>query len=384
MNLRVKLSGVALGPALVVWLAHAPLLASPERGAAQRAAAARASAGWAALESGNVAGAVRVADALLSASPRDHAAVLLKLSALASGGNPVEALDAYDRWREARRHEDPYLLALVAEAVLRQLATSSVELSIRLGAAEALAEHGVAGGAELVAKTAPTAGTAGAIALAKTGSAEGASAALESLPRLAGSAKTEAIQQVADARLAGAESALTRLLSDPDPMIRASAAQGLGRMGANGATAALLRLLNDPVGAVRQSAAPALVALGRSEGEPLVTAMLDSGVPDIVLAVAEALPNDVVRWQSHLSRVLEADDPIGRLRAARLLRNADRESAERVIRQGLESGNLAIREEAARTWTADGVPVATGDLKKLLRDPSAWVRLAAARALLDV
>jgi len=54
--------------------------------------------GWTALEAGRVSAAVSAADAVLQQRPHDHAAIVLKIQALASAADINAALDAYTTW----------------------------------------------------------------------------------------------------------------------------------------------------------------------------------------------------------------------------------------------------------------------------------------------
>jgi HEAT repeat protein len=144
----------------------------------------------------------------------------------------------------------------------------------------------------------------------------------------------------------------------------------------------VLPLLKDPSGEVRQGTALALAAAGRTEGDQLVDAMVGTGVSDLVLSVAEALPDQPARWEGAVRPLLEGDDPIDRLRAARVLQKADPEAARKTVQTGLSDANPAVREEAARSLAAlDAVP---GEpfVYRLLADPSAVVRLEAARVVM--
>jgi len=47
----------------------------------------------------------------------------------------------------------------------------------------------------------------------------------------------------------------------------------------------------------------------------------------------------------------------------------------------LADDNVAVREEAARSLADIGTAEGSADWRRLLSDPSAWVRLEAARAL---
>lgn len=255
---------------------------------------------------------------------------------------------------------------------------------LRLAAAELLVTHGVAGARALLTTAAQAAGPAGAAALARAGDPRAAQRAAATLPALQGSAKATAIDQLAGASDPAVIAAVTGLSADPDPMVRTAVAGALGQVSdGSAAVPALQRLLADPSGQVQQAAAIALVKLGDPQGEPLVEKMLASGVGDLVLAAAEALPNESARWADRVRPVLESEDPVERLRAAHLLRDVFPAEAASVLRDSLASDNVVLRDEAART-ALDGMPAAAGGWRQMLNDPSGWVRLAGARVLMDV
>ena len=72
---------------------------------------------------GRAAEAARIAEELLRQSPRDHAGATIVVLAAASSGAGA-ALDAYERWLDASRHEDAFILEPVARAVLQEIAAS--------------------------------------------------------------------------------------------------------------------------------------------------------------------------------------------------------------------------------------------------------------------
>jgi HEAT repeat protein len=110
--------------------------------------------------------------------------------------------------------------------------------------------------------------------------------------------------------------------------------------------------------------------------------MLATGIPDFVLAVAEALPEQPEKWEHAVRGLLDTESPIDRLRAARLIGATAPEDAARVVEQSLRDDNPAIRQEAARSLAA--VPSARlgDDLPRLLADGDVWVRLRAAATIL--
>ena len=109
--------------------------------------------------------------------------------------------------------------------------------------------------------------------------------------------------------------------------------------------------------------------------------MLTSGVPDIVLNAAEAMPEQPSRWQTAVEGLLDTENPVDRLRAARLLKDVRPDAARAVVTAGLGDPNLAIREEAARAIDTIGLPDNAPEWPKMLSDSSTWVRLEGARAL---
>ncbi len=335
-------------------------------------------AGWTAFEAGRFTAAVSAADAVLQQHPHDHAAIVLKIQALASATDISGALDAYSAWSAAHRQPDLHLLGITAEAVLRQIGASGPEMSQRVAALEALATSGDKESAETLVRLGPSAGVEGQAARARLGDPAAAAALAK---RLADNPRdVEMIHELGGIKAPAVEEALIRLLDDADATTRASAADALARGGSDTAAEPLLKALSDPESGVRQSAAVALAALGRPEGSELVDRMLQSGVPDLVLSVAEALPSEPGRWQDTVQPLLETENPVDRLRAARLLGNNSPDAA-RVLTAALIDENVAVREEAARLMSELGAMDASTDWRRLLNDPSAWVRLGAARAL---
>jgi HEAT repeat protein len=82
--------------------------------------------------------------------------------------------------------------------------------------------------------------------------------------------------------------ALRAAMAEANPVLRARAADALGRVGAEGSEAvdALLQALRDDDYFVRESAAKALARLGRSEALPLLAAMRDGDEAESNRAVA--------------------------------------------------------------------------------------------------
>jgi len=334
--------------------------------------------GWTALEAGRVSAAVSAADAVLQQRPHDHAAIVLKIQALASAADINAALDAYTTWTSTHREPDLHLLGIAAEAVLEQIATNGPEMAQRVVALETLAGAGDKGAAETLAGLGPSAGVEGELAKARLGDAAAAEAVAKRLA--ANPRNADLIRELGKVKAPPVENALIQLLANSDPGTRASAADALAGSGSDTAAAPLVKALGDPEASVRQSAAVALAALGRPEGGELVDGMLQSGVPDIVLSVAEAMPSEPGRWEAVVQSLLDTENPVDRLRAARLL-GSKSPDATRVLSAALSDENVAVREEAARALSELGTVEPSTDWRRLLSDPSPWVRLEAARAL---
>jgi HEAT repeat protein len=359
---------------LVAWLAVPAGAQAPPRGGLV--------AGWAALEAGKTDAAVAAADKALADFPYDHVAITLKIKALADGGRVPAALDAWEAWTASAGLGDPQLLAVVAESVLRTLSREAPVLEERARALDVLASLGDRRALAALPALVPGTGVAAQAPLAAAGDAKAAAAIVEAAATGAGSARLAAIKALAGLAPGQGDAAIDKALADADPLVRVTAAQAAAASGNSGLDK-VLPLLKDPSGEVRQGTALALAAAGRTEGDQLVDAMVGTGVSDLVLSVAEALPDQPARWEGAVRPLLEGADPIDRLRAARVLQKADPEAARKTVQTGLSDANPAVREEAARSLAAlDAVP---GEpfVYRLLADPSAVVRLEAARVVMQ-
>jgi HEAT repeat protein len=272
-----------------------------------------------------------------------------------------------------------HLLGIAAEAVLKQIAANGPEMGQRVAALEALATTGDKSAEDMLARLGQSAGVEGQVALAKLGDPAAADALAKKLA--ANPRDSDMIQRLGGVKARAVEDELIHVLADADPGTRAAAADALARSGSENAAEPLLKALKDPEASVQQSAAVALAAIGRPEGNELVDRMLQSGVPDIVLSVAEALPMDAGRWQAVVQPLLDTENPVDRLRAARLMGNNSPVDANRVLAAALSDENVAVREEAARSLSDVRKTEGSTDWRRLLSDPSAWVRLEAARAI---
>lgn len=313
---------------------------------------------YAALAQGRAAEAARIADELLRQSPRDHAgATIAVLAAASTGAGP--ALDAYERWLDASRHEDAFVLEPVARAVLQELAASR-------GAFDS----------EAKARLAASAGDG-----AERDIAEGRRIAGD-LGRKDSGNPILLMRALAKTRYAEGAPAVVPLLGHEVPDVRALAAETLGVLGATFAVPALKAALQDRASEVRSAAAMALHRLGDPSGDDLLGRALTSDIPDLQIQAAEAMANDPPSsWAPYLEPLLTAEAPLTRLHAARLLLPVQPERAGPVLGELLAHPNPVIVGELARTLVQAGLQdVAT--IRRLLRHSVPEVRLEGATALL--
>jgi len=351
-SLTPVLSGI-----LVLWVS-APVHAQPGSDAT---ALSRA---YAALAAGRTADAQRVAEQLLADQPRHHGAATVAVLAASSSGS-VTALDVYEAWLTASRHEDAFMLEPVAIAVLGQLGSGG---GIVQDEAKALLASLGVGGAPGSPKPQTTADRGRELA-ADLGSAEGGSKVLR-LRSLALTGYRDAAPQV------------LRLLTDPTPEIRAAAADTLGQLGASEAVTPLQAALADTASEVRVSAALALHRLGDASGDALVTELLASGIPDMQLQAADAMEADSpASWVPYIEPLLASDAPMTRLNAARLMLPVAPDKARPVLEGLFAHDNPVVVGEMAKTLV-DQRLADLPTIRRLLRHPSSQARLQGATALM--
>ncbi len=350
--LRACTAGICGATALVI-------LSAPPVARAQAPADHQAiSRAYAALAQGRAAEAARIADELLRQSPRDHAGATIAVLAAASSG-AAAALDAYERWLDASRHEDAFILEPVARAILQEIAASrgpfDAEANERLAASR---KDG-----------------------AETDIAEGRRIAAD-LGRKDSGNPVLLMRALAKTRYAEGASAVVPLLGHEVPDVRAAAAETLGVLGATAAVPALQAALQDRASEVRGAAAMALHRLGDPSGDDLLSRSLTSGIPDLQIQAAEAMANDPPSsWAPYVEPLLAAEAPLTRLHAARLLLPVQPERAGPVLQELLAHPNPVIAGELARTMVQAGLEdVAT--IRRLLRHSVPEVRLEGATALL--
>jgi HEAT repeat protein len=341
-----------------------------------------------ALSSGRPADAIRLADVLLAESPRDRAAVQIKIRALVSTGDVAGARAAYEQHATLVNREDGGLLKPIAVGELRSAAAGAgIDLALRISALERLAAGGEAGFADelrviSIDYAGQGAGVLADAALARLGdgtatSRLGRAALSNGIPDKA--IVAEAIQSAGATDQA---TALIQLLEDPNPNARAAAADALGALGCREAVASLRVRLSDEQPTVRVRAAVALKRLGDSAGDALVAAMLKSPAPDARLAALEVSPSVTPAERAAIIDAAITDqDPLNRIKGAAMLAKDDPAAARSVLLSLIDNADLTVRRDAARVFDTLG----TGDLRLLrglMASKDGWTRAYAAGRVL--
>lgn len=158
----------------------------------------------------------------------------------------------------------------------------------------------------------------------------------------------EALQRVVDLQVERDGGALSALLTDADPRVRARAAFALASVQDPAAGEALVRSLRDPDGSVRRDAA---FALGQIPG---------AAYGPVLLGALEEETDPIVRL-----RLLEAVGKVG-----------DERALERLLRVAVEPGEEAARTLAVGRMGVRGVVLPSGvqHLVAKLKDPDPQVR----------
>jgi HEAT repeats len=346
----------------------------------QDSATARLGQGWNLLGSGRAVEALTIVDEVNAAHPGLHETLRLGVAAELALGRPDLALDKYEKWIKPNTPEDVYLLADIAQGVLVTLSGLN-EPNVRVEAAAMLKKAGVDLGPN---GPLATPGDVTDIALARVGDAAAIGRLSLSLQKLAGSQAMGAMDALAAGGGARAAMALRGMLSSTDPMMRASAATGLGKMKSQADLTALRQLANDPMSFVAFSAGLALARLGDAEGIRRAEAMLDSGPSDAKVAAAQALgPEQAATWAPKLAALMNDENLLVRVQAAQMLSKVgvNAEVTAPVIGAALASPNPVLRQQATIA-VAEGAMATPAQLRFFLHDPDARVRLETAKALL--
>lgn len=329
--------------------------------------------------------ALRLADEALALDPSNRDAVGVKIAVLAGDRQAGRAIDAYETWLAASGRHDRSLLGEVARGVLESLADQA-DRAVAARALEQLARAGSRQARAVLEKQRDAPGdrarsAAASDALARLGDRRAVQATLRAIASPGIAARYDAIRVATEARLAGAARALAGSLTDPDPMIRSSAANALAELGDRSAVQALRQRLTDSDRIVRIAAAAALKRLGESDGDRLLAENLGHELPEVRLLAASGFKDGAPGpWVAAIRPILENMNGRYRLVAAEYLLPVDRPAALETIRKAASDENPWIRADAVRLLAAEASPDLSA-LLAFLRDPSPWARVRAAARL---
>jgi HEAT repeat protein len=340
-----------------------------------------------ALAEGRPADALRLAEAVSRATPRSRDAADLQVQILVRLENLPRALSAYDRYAGAVGRPDQALLARIALNQLRITADTAVDdPRLAIEALERLARAGEPEGkSRLQQISIDRAGAPVAVladgALARLGDTS-AMARLSGLVYSEGLRdKSTVVEAIARTGSKAGAADLRALLQDPEPHTRIAAMEALGRLGDKESIPAIRPLLQDDYPPVRSSAVLTLARLGDSGVSDAVAKMKESPAGDVRL---EALASDRTLREADRRaavRIVLADpDPLTRIRAAEAIAAEDPEAARAVLLRAAGDPDVTVRREAARVLE-NLKPVDLAVCRRLLADPSDWVRVYAAGAV---
>jgi HEAT repeat protein len=344
--------------------------------------AAAVARGWALLAKGDAAGASIAAADLVSKHPRSASVLALAIDAEVAHRGAIPALDVYERWLGGRTLEAGYALRRVAHALLRETARSDPDRARRLEAAEALIADGDTDVSALLPSGVP-AGVPDEVLRAAGGNEEAVDALIAQVNE-PGPGRRAAVAALGKSRTPRAIPSLTRVLTDPDPVVRAAAADALGAMNAAEAIPALRRLVDDAVFNVRFAAASALAILNDAGGDALLREMLTSEHAGVRVAAARATKSEAgPEWLSTVRALTKENDPEIRRQAAELVAPHDPELARATLEPLLNDPNPAQRQAAADSY----VQHVTADfavLRRYLRGDDSRTRIRAAARVLEL
>lgn len=358
------------------------LLAQPPRPATVPPETADVARGWTLLAQGNAVKAAAVARDLLSRYPRSIAVLTLAVDVEIARGGAQAGLGVYERWMQGRTHEAAYALRRVARAVLVEAARGTEDAATRLQAVEALVADGESALVAELGGTKPHLSPTEAAALGAAGNEAAITELLGVLEKPMVN-KSAAIAALAKTRSSRAVKPLMGLLNDPDPIVRAAAAQGLGTLEARSAVAALKPLLNDPVFTVRFSAAGSLFALKDTSAVAWLRELRSSEHAAIRLAALRAMRTDPAPgWVDEVRALTTDADPEVRRQAAELIAPHDPDTARATLEPMLKDSNPAQREAAGASYVQAASDFAS--LRGLLESPEGGMRVRAAARILEL
>jgi HEAT repeat protein len=179
--------------------------------------------------------------------------------------------------------------------------------------------------------------------------------------------------------LPGAESVIARLTADPDPDVRAAAAQALAACASEEAAWALIDAMS---GDHLHPDRCAERLTGVWAVRPLLSALHDPRFASVRPWLAEALGlTGDARGERPLMRLLAAGDEADRIRACRALGRLGLQSSSGVLVRALSDVSPAVRAQAARALADLRDERSVYALVQLLADRAWWVRARASEAL---
>jgi HEAT repeat protein len=330
-------------------------------------------------ETGDYAGAARVADRELATHPGDEGLWQMRVRAALALGDAPGVAKAYASYRaQLGGDDDKGLLRDLAIATLGQ-ALASPSAKLKIAAIEAVAASEIQELAEQVAQKMSddddrVVATAAVAVLRGYGDAP--KAASDMMKSEDPEARRIAVDGVGKkvGRLALAD--LEKAGADSDARVRRAAVRWLGELKDRDAVELLTERMHDPDDAVRAVAATALARIGLGNLAELgQLALRDPALPvrlaGITLIVAAHRPDQ-------LTVLVDDPDPIV--------------AAEAAIARGGGAGPAIERAATAPSWTIRagaanlavrglGTPAALALARRLVADPAVAVRLAAARVL---
>lgn len=174
---------------------------------------------------------------------------------------------------------------------------------------------------------------------------------------------------------------VTELLSDPDPDVRRTAAESLGKIGERTASHSLLVALNDQDSRVRAAAARSLGRLGEGgSGVALAGRLADSSdAVRAASALAMSEIENIATTESESLRLLRHQDPAVRIAVTRALAGQDSMRFTAELVEALHDPDAQVRQGVAAALGETGDGRAVPHLVRLLKtDQSAGVRSEAA------
>lgn len=337
--------------------------------------------GWALLAKGDAAAAAQLAEQQLQRRPNNTAALSLAVDAELVRGGAAAGLAMYEKWQGTRRLDDAYVLRRVAYASLRE--ASRMQSAARIEALQQLAADGDAAAAAALEQALQAKSFGETRALASIGNERAVDALIADL-NAGPDSKGPIIEALAQSGSKRAIKPLMSVLSDPNEVTRAGAADALGRLGAAEAIPRLKTLLNDSALRVRLKAAGALYRLNDSSGLSVLTELARSEHATIQVAAARELSvQPDASWQALVRNLTNDTDPTVRLEAARLIAPYDLSLANSVLDALMQSDNISVREDAAGVLV-DRVATDFATLRGLLRSGDATVRVKAAGRILEL